>query len=145
MSDVQACAGELRELHVARNADGFSSGRHARQAEPRGGQAFAHYRAGGERNVFGEFDYRQIERAAARVAVSMVSEDSCPGSRRCAWRSTKPGATIRPVASNTCAPLGEIFPVGARSVICSPSRRTSRGASVFRAGSMTRPFLIKSI
>src|SRR5258708_7744249 len=39
-------------------------------------------------------------RAAAFVPVSMVSEDSCPGSRRCAWRSIKPGATICPPASN---------------------------------------------
>src|SRR5579859_4462267 len=37
--------------------------------------------------------------AAASVPVSMLSEDSCPGSRRCACKSIKPGATMRPVAS----------------------------------------------
>src|SRR5205085_1610452 len=47
MSDVQTRSGEFRKLHVARNADGFSGGGHARQTQPCGGQAFAHYRAGG--------------------------------------------------------------------------------------------------
>src|SRR5258708_7232297 len=85
-------------------------------------------------------------RAAARVPVSMVSEDSCPGSRRCTWRSTKPGATTRPLASKTSVFCGaEIFPAGATSFIFSPSSRTSKALSVFDAGSTTRPFLIRSI
>src|SRR5712664_2584035 len=85
-------------------------------------------------------------RAAARVPVSMVSEDSCPGSRRCTWTSIKPGATIRPLASKTSASAGTaIFPAGPTSFIFSPSSSTSRAASAFDAGSTTRPFLISSI
>src|SRR6266481_4193168 len=85
-------------------------------------------------------------RAAAFVPVSMVSEDSCPGSRRCAWRSIKPGATTSPPASNTSKPLlDEIFPAGATSPIRSPSSKMSRVASVLRAGSTTRPFLTRSM
>ena len=38
---------------------------------------------------------------------STVSATSPPGSRRCAWRSTRPGATTQPSASSTtAAPLG---------------------------------------
>src|SRR5208337_2153328 len=85
-------------------------------------------------------------RAAASVPVSMVSEFSWPGSRRCACMSMKPGATISPQASNTSAPLArEIFPLGAISAMRSPSNRMSRGASVLDAGSRTRPFLIRSM
>src|SRR5271157_1405883 len=85
-------------------------------------------------------------RAAASVPVSMVSEFSCPGSRRCTCMSMKPGATIKPEASNTSAPLArDIFPVGAISAMRSPSSRMSRGASVLVAGSRTRPFLIRSM
>src|SRR6266850_3460282 len=85
-------------------------------------------------------------RAAARVPVSMVSEDSCPGSRKCTWISIKPGATIRPLASKISASAGAaIFLVGPTSFIFSASSRTSRVASVLDAGSTTRPFLISSI
>ena len=85
-------------------------------------------------------------RAAARVPVSIVSDDSCPGSRRCACKSINPGATIRPAASNTSAPGTACrLPGCATSAILSPSIRMSRGASVFVAGSITRPFLITSI
>src|SRR6266568_2655437 len=85
-------------------------------------------------------------RAAARVPVSIVSEDSWPGSRRCACRSIKPGATISPLASKTSAFCGvTIFPAGATSFIVSASTRTSSAVSVFDAGSSTRPFLIRSI
>src|SRR6516164_4314291 len=85
-------------------------------------------------------------RAAARVPVSMVSEFSWPGSRRCTCRSIKPGATMKPLASNAAAPLvSAIFPVGAISAMRSPSSRISRGASVPDAGSSTRPFLIRSM
>src|SRR5712691_2912096 len=85
-------------------------------------------------------------RAAARVPVSIVSEDSWPGSRRCACRSIKPGATTSPLASKTSAFCGAtIFPAGATSFIFSSSTRTSSDASVFDAGSSTRPFLIRSI
>src|SRR5438445_4748070 len=85
-------------------------------------------------------------RAAALVPVSIVSEDSCPGSRRCACRSMNPGATISPVASKTSTSCGAaIFPTGATSLIFSPSSKTSIAASVLLAGSITRPFLIRSI
>src|SRR5262249_12609307 len=56
------------------------------------------------------------------------------------------GATIKPFASNTSALAGApILPVGATSLIFSPSSRTSSAASVLLAGSTTRPFLISSI
>src|SRR5216684_375490 len=58
----------------------------------------------------------------------------------------KPGATIRPVASKTSTPCGlTSFPVGATSLIFSPSRRISSAASVLVAGSRTRPFLMRSM
>src|ERR1700730_5185198 len=85
-------------------------------------------------------------RAAVLVPVSMVSEFSCPGSRRWTCMSMKPGATTRPVASNTSAPFAqEISPGAAVWAIVSPSSRMSRTASVLDAGSMTRPFLIRSM
>src|SRR6266481_6357518 len=85
-------------------------------------------------------------RAADLVPVSMVSEFSCPGSRRCTCMSIKPGVTTRPVASKTSAPFArEIFPGAAISDMVSPSRRTSRTASVLDVGSRTRPFLIRSM
>src|SRR6267143_1162630 len=60
--------------------------------------------------------------------------------------SMKPGATINPLASKTCASCGaETFPAAPTSFIFSPSSRTSRAASLFDAGSTTRPFLIRSI
>ena len=43
---------------------------------------------------------------AAAAPVATVSLYSCPGSRRCVCRSIKPGATINPVASSTCASSG---------------------------------------
>src|SRR5216683_8086748 len=58
----------------------------------------------------------------------------------------KPGATIKPLASKTSVPgAGRTLPGWATSVIFSPSMRISRGASVSVAGSITRPFLIRSI
>src|ERR1700739_2711921 len=60
--------------------------------------------------------------------------------------SMKPGATIRPFASKVSAPLASvILPVEAISAMRSPSSRMSRGASVWDAGSSTRPFLIRSM
>src|ERR1700674_1189680 len=85
-------------------------------------------------------------RAAARVPVSMLSEDSWPGSRKCTCMSMKPGAMINPAASKSSASLAlVIFPGAPISAIFSPSRRMSCGASVFVAGSSTRPFLISSM
>src|SRR5579863_7368932 len=87
-------------------------------------------------------------RAAARVPVSIVSEDSNPGSRKWQCRSIKPGATMSPVASSAslckslAAPLAE---AGATRTMRSPSSQTSRFASMPLAGSMTRPFLIRSM
>src|ERR1700688_3820945 len=58
----------------------------------------------------------------------------------------KPGATMRPVASKISVEWSCGIPPGcATSAILSPSRRTSRGASVSVAGSMTRPFLTSSM
>ena len=42
--------------------------------------------------------------AAARAPVSTVSASSMPGSRRCTWRSTSPGATTQPDASSVSSP-----------------------------------------
>src|SRR5258708_8366389 len=64
MSDVEPRAGKFGKLNVARNANGFRGGRHALQAEARGGDPFAHDGAGGERNIFGVFHDGKIERAA---------------------------------------------------------------------------------
>src|SRR5471032_2102645 len=75
--------------------------------------------------------------AAARVPVSTVSLCSNPGSRRCVWRSTKPGATTRPAASTTTAPLAAIF---SSTFATTPSfRSTSSVWSRLRDGSTTRP------
>src|SRR5215472_3133587 len=58
----------------------------------------------------------------------------------------KPGATIKPVASSASAPeAAPTFPGCATSTIFSPSMRMSRSASVLLTGSITRPFLIRSI
>src|SRR5208282_1393948 len=58
----------------------------------------------------------------------------------------KPGATMRPVASKISVDGSvAIFPGSATSTILSPSRRTSRAAPVCVAGSMTRPFLTRSM
>src|ERR1700719_518622 len=85
-------------------------------------------------------------RAAARVPVSMLSEDSWPGSRKCTCISIKPGAMINPPASKMSASCARaIFPGAAISAIFSPSRRMSCAASVLLAGSTTRPFLISSM
>src|ERR1700730_150041 len=85
-------------------------------------------------------------RAAESVPVSMVSEFSWPGSRRCTCISMKPGATISPAASKISVSFGCFtFPGGPSWVMRSPSNRISSAASVFEAGSMTRPFLISSM
>src|SRR5260221_642216 len=85
-------------------------------------------------------------RAADFVPDSMVSEDSWPGSRKCTCRSIKPGATIIPLASNTSASRNPAnFPGTPTSFTNSPSSKTSIAASVFDAGSITRPFLISNI
>src|ERR1039457_1604093 len=69
--------------------------------------------------------------AAARVPVATVSLYSKPGSRRCVWRSTKPGATTR------SAPFAAIF---SSTFATTPSqRRTSSVWSRLRDGSTTRP------
>src|SRR6202049_5034277 len=85
--------------------------------------------------------------AAARVPVSIVSEDSPPGSRRWQCKSMNPGATIRLAASKTSAPLARpaSWPCAATAAMRSPSSRMSRGESVPLAGSITRPLLISSM
>src|SRR5262245_51092844 len=82
-------------------------------------------------------------RAAARVPLSMVSEDSSPGSRRWQCRSMKPGATSKPDASRISAELARM--AGATCAIRSPSSRMSSAASVELVGSSRRPFLISSM
>src|SRR5258708_1176379 len=85
-------------------------------------------------------------RAAALVPVSIVSEFSCPGSRRWTCMSMKPGATTSPVASNTSAAFArEIFPGAAISAMDSPSRRMAGTGWGLEAGSRTRAFLIRSM
>src|ERR1700730_896892 len=85
-------------------------------------------------------------RAAARVPVSMLSEDSWPGSRKCTCMSIKPGAIINPAASKISASRTLlIFPGAPICAIFSPSRRMSCAASVFVAASSTLPFLISSM
>src|ERR1700682_6409648 len=86
-------------------------------------------------------------RAAARVPVSMVSEDSPPGSRRWQCKSMKPGATTKFAASKISAPFARAAssPCGATAAMRSPSSRMSRGTSVPLAGSSTRPLLISSM
>src|SRR5216110_474627 len=57
-----------------------------------------------------------------------------------------PGETIMPLASNTSASLmAANLPGSPTSFTTWPSSRTSLGASVFDAGSTTRPFLISNI
>src|SRR5579883_2995626 len=56
-----------------------------------------------------------------------------------------PGATQRPAASKTSVFCGTSLPGAAMSAMFSPSRRRSSGASVFDAGSRTRPFLTRSM
>src|SRR5215471_3995169 len=85
-------------------------------------------------------------RAAASVPVSIVSEFSWPGSRRCTCMSIKPGATTKPEASKASTPesTGNL-PGGAISLTRPSFSKTSLSASVFEAGSSTRPFLIRSM
>src|SRR5258708_8257996 len=76
MRDVEPRAGKFGKLNVARNANGFRSGRHALQAEARGGDAFAHDGAGGKRNIFGVFHDGKIERA---TVVHDLTSEFCGG------------------------------------------------------------------
>ena len=64
MSDMQPCAGQFRELHVARHAHRFGGRRHSAETEPQRSHALAHHRAARERNIFRVFNHRQIERPA---------------------------------------------------------------------------------
>src|ERR1700730_17961405 len=81
--------------------------------------------------------------AAAFAPVSIVSACSMPGSRKCTWMSMKPGATTSPVASYTSAlPKPRL----ATSAAMRPfSRAKAAVASKADAGSITRPFLIRSL
>src|SRR5436309_4045956 len=81
--------------------------------------------------------------AAARAPLSIVSACSIPGSRRCTCMSMKPGATISPDASNTSAPA-ESSPAAFATTRPFSSARSAT-ASNPEAGSITRPFLIKSL
>src|SRR5437879_1454748 len=75
--------------------------------------------------------------AAARAPVSMVSECSMPGSRRCTCMSMNPGATIKPEASNNSALFrGRSRPT---AVMRPLSMSTSAVPSRLEAGSITRP------
>ncbi len=61
---METRAGKLRDLNVARNADGFRCGGHPGKPQTRGGDAFAHDGASRKRNVFGMLDHGEIEAAA---------------------------------------------------------------------------------
>ena len=76
MRNVQAAFGEFRDLNVSSDTDGFGSGGHAGKTEAGGGNAFAHNGAGGEGDVFGVLDYREIERAAI---VHDLTREFCGG------------------------------------------------------------------
>src|SRR2546426_810839 len=85
--------------------------------------------------------------AAARVPLSIDSLCSCPGSRRCTCMSTSPGQTQCPVASIT-RPSGAAprpFSGARRSAMRPSTTRRSMTASVFVAGSITRPPLISKL
>ena len=81
--------------------------------------------------------------AAARAPVWISSLCVWPGSLKCTWISTRPGATICPLASITSA-LGSSI-ASAILTICFPSMRISKWRSRLVLGSRTRPFLISSI
>src|ERR1035438_3190539 len=83
--------------------------------------------------------------AAAAVPVAMVSLWSWPGSRRCTWRSMKPGATISPRASNFSSALPLILFAGAISATRPSLSSKSTGASMRAAGSMRWPRLISRL
>ncbi len=58
-------------------------------------------------SVFGMAHTAEKPPAAAAIApVATVSRSSCPGSRRCTWRSISPGATTFAAASTTSASSG---------------------------------------
>ena len=59
-------------------------------------------------------------KAAALLPVSMVSDSSRPGSRRCTWRSTKPGETMQPVASRSKSAFGNFDSASTTSAITPP-------------------------
>ena len=63
---------------------------------------------------------------AADAPVATVSLYSCPGSRRCVCISMKPGATIKPVASITCASSGTGSPRSSRPAMRPSSIRRLR-------------------
>src|SRR5688572_26111589 len=75
--------------------------------------------------------------AAALAPVSTISLSSRPGSRRCAWRSTNPGASTWPSQSNTSAPSAPTSPP--TEAISESSTRTSVIPSCPEAGSTSRP------
>src|SRR5439155_15239161 len=86
--------------------------------------------------------------AAARVPLQIDSLCSCPGSRRCTCMSTSPGQTQWPVASSTRPPAGAAprpFSGARRSATRPSTIRRSMTASVFVAGSITRPPLISKL
>src|SRR5689334_15226636 len=79
---------------------------------------------------------------AAAAPVAIVSLYSCPGSRRCVCKSMKPGATIRPVASSTCASSGIASDRPSKSTMRPSSINTFLPALTCCAGSITYPFAI---
>src|SRR5208282_3337753 len=86
--------------------------------------------------------------AAAAVPVAIVSLYAWPGSRRCACRSMKPGATMSPRASNFSAfsSTPALILLGGATSATRPSfSSTSMGASMRAAGSMRWPPLISRL
>ena len=83
--------------------------------------------------------------AAAREPVSMVSACSMPGSRRCTCMSMKPGATIMPGGVEHLRVRRESRPAP-HCRRCGRLRSARRPlASKPDAGSITRPFLMRSL
>jgi len=80
--------------------------------------------------------------AAAREPVAIVSFCVWPGSRKCTWMSTSPGAATSPRASIFLARRRSA--ADRRGTILPSSEKRSPTESRRLAGSMTRAFLIQS-
>ena len=74
--------------------------------------------------------------AAARAPVSRFSASSRPGSRKCTWMSTRPGATMHPSASSTSAPAPGASPAPTSATVPSTTRTSATRSPL---SSSTRP------
>src|SRR5258706_231330 len=85
-------------------------------------------------------EHKETIATAARVPVAMVSLCSCPGSRRCVWRSMRPGTRIRPSASMVSVPA--LMRLSTRTIRPSSMSRSSLASSSW-LGSMTRALVMR--